>query len=103
MKIGISGKGGVGKTTVSATLARIFAARGYDVLAIDSDPNPNLALALGFAPDVAEAMKPMPRRAFAQDAEHTFSVDEILNTYGVRGPNNIKVVLGAKIEQAASG
>ena len=103
MKIGVSGKGGVGKTTISASLARIFAARGYDVLAIDSDPNPNLAYGLGFPRDVAEAMKPMPRRAFAKDAEHKFTVDEILNTYGVKGERNITLVLGVKIEQAASG
>ncbi|MBI4670961.1 MAG: AAA family ATPase [Chloroflexi bacterium] len=103
MKIGISGKGGVGKTTTSATLARIFAARGYDVLAIDGDPNPNLALALGFPPEVADTMQPMPRRAFAKDSELTYSVDEILARYGVKGPQNISLVLGAKIEHAASG
>ncbi len=103
MKIGVSGKGGVGKTTTSATLARIFAARGYDVLAIDGDPNPNMALSLGFDAAVANAMQPMPRRAFAKDSEQTFSVDEILANYGVRGPANIALVLGAKIEKAASG
>lgn len=103
MKIGVSGKGGVGKTTVAAALARIFAVHHYPVLAIDGDPNPNLALALGFPPAIAEAMKPMPRRAFAKDAERTFSVDEILTEYGVKGAHDITVVLGAKIEQAGSG
>jgi CO dehydrogenase maturation factor len=48
MKIAVSGKGGVGKTTLSATLARIFAREGYKVLAIDADPDANLAGALGF-------------------------------------------------------
>ena len=38
MKIGISGKGGSGKTTISATLARVFARQGLPVLAIDGDP-----------------------------------------------------------------
>ena len=98
MKIGVSGKGGVGKTTTAATLARIFAARGYNVLGIDGDPNPNLALSLGFAPEAANAMKAMPRRAFADDAEHKFSVEEILSSYGVTGPQNISLVLSAKIE-----
>jgi CO dehydrogenase maturation factor len=47
MKLAISGKGGVGKTTVAGMLARLFAAKGYDVIAIDADPDANLASALG--------------------------------------------------------
>ncbi len=48
MKIAISGKGGVGKTLLAALLARIFAESGYSVLAIDADPDANLAATLGF-------------------------------------------------------
>jgi CO dehydrogenase maturation factor len=48
MKIAISGKGGVGKTTLSAALAYVFKERGNKVLAIDADPDANLAGALGF-------------------------------------------------------
>ncbi|MDR2140985.1 MAG: AAA family ATPase [Deltaproteobacteria bacterium] len=48
MKLAVSGKGGVGKTTLSATLAYIFKERGAKVLAIDADPDANLAGALGF-------------------------------------------------------
>lgn len=47
MKIAISGKGGVGKTTIAALLARSLAQRGVSVLAVDADPDANLALALG--------------------------------------------------------
>ncbi|MFH1757633.1 MAG: carbon monoxide dehydrogenase accessory protein CooC [Pseudomonadota bacterium] len=50
MKLAVTGKGGVGKTTIVAGLARVFADRGQKVLAIDADPASNLALALGFAP-----------------------------------------------------
>lgn len=46
-KIAIAGKGGVGKTTVCAVWAQLFAEDGFDVLAIDADPNTNLALAFG--------------------------------------------------------
>ncbi len=61
MKIAISGKGGVGKTTLTALFARAAAGRGYPVLAIDADPNPNLHLALGFpeAPPALVGMKPL--------------------------------------------
>ncbi|MCB2188194.1 MAG: AAA family ATPase [Deltaproteobacteria bacterium] len=48
MKIAVSGKGGVGKTTFSALLARSFAEMGLRVLAVDADPDANLGQALGF-------------------------------------------------------
>jgi CO dehydrogenase maturation factor len=48
MKIAISGKGGVGKTLLSAFLSQIFADSGYSVIAIDADPDANLASTLGF-------------------------------------------------------
>ena len=51
MKIAVSGKGGVGKTTFSATLAHLFQEAGKKVLAIDADPDANLAAALGY-PDL---------------------------------------------------
>jgi CO dehydrogenase maturation factor len=52
IKLAISGKGGVGKTTIAALLCRAFADRGYSVLAVDADPDANLAAALGFPADV---------------------------------------------------
>ena len=48
MKIAISGKGGVGKTLLASLLARTFAEHGYSVIAIDADPDANLATTLGF-------------------------------------------------------
>jgi len=48
MKIAISGKGGVGKTLLASLLSRLFAEAGYAVIAIDADPNSNLAITLGF-------------------------------------------------------
>jgi len=47
MKIAVSGKGGVGKTTLSSLLARYWASKGYRVLAVDADPDANLGSALG--------------------------------------------------------
>ncbi len=54
MKLAISGKGGVGKTTLAALLAQVYADQGRDVLAVDADPSPCLAGALGF-PDALRA------------------------------------------------
>lgn len=52
MKIAISGKGGVGKTSVAAGLATRLARGGRSVLAIDADPDANLAHVLGVPPEV---------------------------------------------------
>jgi CO dehydrogenase maturation factor len=51
MKLAVTGKGGVGKTTVVAGMARVFADRGRKVLVIDADPASNMALALGLPRD----------------------------------------------------
>lgn len=50
LRLAIVGKGGVGKTTIAGTLARLLARRGRRVLALDLDPNPGMAWTLGMAP-----------------------------------------------------
>lgn len=59
MKLAISGKGGVGKTTLTALLAQAYAELGRDVLAVDADPSPCLAGALGFPPDLRAKLHPI--------------------------------------------
>jgi CO dehydrogenase maturation factor len=59
MKIAISGKGGVGKTTLAALLAQTYADRGRAVLAVDSDPSPSLARALAFPDESLEKLRPI--------------------------------------------
>jgi CO dehydrogenase maturation factor len=61
MKIAVTGKGGVGKTTLSAVLARLYAAEGKKVLAVDADPDANLALALGVTPEEAAGIMPVAK------------------------------------------
>lgn len=61
MKIAIAGKGGVGKTTLAGLLARSWAAEGKQVLAIDADPDANLASALGIPPERCTALQPFSR------------------------------------------
>lgn len=61
MKIAITGKGGVGKTTFAATLARLYAEEGKHVLAADVDPDANLGLALGFSEEVLDEITPISK------------------------------------------
>jgi len=58
-KIAITGKGGVGKTTLASLLAWVYAERGMNVLAIDADPAANLASALGFPPELVDQITPI--------------------------------------------
>ena len=58
MKLAISGKGGVGKTTLTSLLAGVYAAEGTTVLAVDANPDANLATALGIP--AAEAQNIVP-------------------------------------------
>lgn len=59
MKLAITGKGGVGKTTLTALLAQTYADAGQDVLAVDADPSPCLAGALGFPDELRARLRPI--------------------------------------------
>lgn len=109
MKIAVSGKGGSGKTTVSGTLSRAFAQEGYDVLAIDDDENPNLALTLGIPRE--REVPPIPgdllKRVELPDGETELelakSPDEIVADYGVEAPDGVKLLKMGEVDHAGSG
>jgi CO dehydrogenase maturation factor len=59
LKLAVSGKGGVGKTTVAAGLCLSLADRGFEILALDCDPDSNLATALGFPQAILQTIRPL--------------------------------------------
>ncbi len=111
MRIAVAGKGGAGKTTISATLARLLARRGYQVTAIDDDPNPNLAVALGVPAADRERLHRVPRdilvESTAAGGAPTLALSkpfpEIVAEHGVRGPDGVATVIMTGVEEAGSG
>ena len=113
MKIAVTGKGGVGKTTIAATLARLYADEGRPVLAADVDPDANLGLALGFPEDLLDSIVPISkmRKLVAErteaSADNRFykinpKVDDIPDTYS-KMYNGVKLLVLGTVETAGSG
>jgi len=92
MKVAISGKGGVGKTTVSATLAKLFAASHKKVYAVDADPDACLAAAVGIPDEQITNLKPLvdmkelvERKSAGGGAFFSLNpdVDDVLEEYSI--------------------
>lgn len=117
MKIGVAGKGGTGKSIVAGTLARLFARSGYKVLAVDVDPNTNLASTVGISSDVAGKIVPLAKNAglakertgvspgtgVGQIFKLNPKVDDIVEKFGVKGPDNVNLLVLGTIEQGGTG
>lgn len=102
MKIGIVGKGGVGKTTTSSLLARALVARGRRVLAVDTDSNPNLGLSLGLGAEATEAIEPIPR-SMVVGRRGDMTVAELMNDYAVSTPEGVTLMSALRVDEAGAG
>ena len=115
MKIAISGKGGVGKTTLAAALAILMARQGKKVLAIDADADANLAAALGLQETEQHKIIPVSEQValieertgakvkqYGQIFKLNPEVSDIADNYATKIGNIALLVLGA-VEQGGSG
>jgi len=111
LKIATVGKGGSGKTTLTGTLARILAEECTKILAVDGDPNPNLALTLGITRDDADKITYIPSSIMEVKEEAdgkrklhmTLSEDELISTYGATAPSDIDLIVMGKPADGSAG
>ncbi len=102
MKLGIVGKGGVGKTTVSALLASAYAEAGLRVVAIDTDSNPNLGLSLGLSLAEVDAVPVLPRSLLVGSAGDT-TAGELIEDYGRPTPVGATLLSAIRVTEAGAG
>lgn len=115
MKLAITGKGGVGKTTLAGLLARLYAAEGKPVIAIDANPDANLASAVGIPPEEAAKIVPIAEmsdlieeRTGAKPGSSspyyslTPKVDDIPERFGAR-KDGVKLLVLGTVKKGGGG
>ena len=98
MKIAVAGKGGVGKTTVSGTVARALARSGHRVLALDGDLNPMLGVSLGVGGEQTELIVAARQAVAAGEQAHAPTIEEIVERFGADAPDGVRMVIASRVE-----
>lgn len=110
MKIAVSGKGGVGKTTVAANLVKAFLKEGYNVYAVDADPDISLGQTLGLPVEQLAALKPLVELKEVIDQKSgggglffdlNPQVDDVIEDYSLK-KDNLRLIRMGGIKQGGS-
>jgi len=116
-RVVVTGKGGVGKSTLTALLATLLAQEGRAVLAVDADPQMNLPHTLGLPPERAAAIVPLSRNADYVE-EKTGArpgegwgvffrlnpdVRDVVDRFAVSGPDRVRILVMGSVVRPAAG
>ncbi len=102
IRLGIVGKGGVGKTTVAGLIARAYVEQGQRVVAIDTDSNPNLGLSLGLTLAETEEVPVLPRSIIVGSGGST-TADRLIAEYGRETPAGPTLLSAIRVAEAGAG
>jgi len=102
IRLGIVGKGGVGKTTVAGLVARAYVERGQRFVAIDTDSNPNLGLSLGLTLAETEDVPVLPRSIIVGTGGST-TADPLIAEYGRDTPAGPTLLSAIRVAEAGAG
>jgi CO dehydrogenase maturation factor len=103
MKLAVVGKGGSGKTTTAALVARTLARNGASVVALDCDSNPNLGISLGIGDNETERLIAMRQALDEGEEEHAPGWDELLDRFGTDAPDGVRLAVVTSIQNPEPG
>jgi len=103
VKVAVVGKGGSGKTTTSAIVARTLARHGLSVVALDCDSNPNLGLSLGIGDDETERLASIREALDEGGEEHTPGWDQLIDRFGSDAPDGVRLAVVTRIDNPEPG
>jgi CO dehydrogenase maturation factor len=103
IKIAVVGKGGSGKTTTSGILARALGRKGFPVVALDCDTNPNLGISLGVGDGETERLAAIRQVLDDEGVGHAPSWDELIERFGSDAPDGVRLAVVSRIENPEPG
>jgi CO dehydrogenase maturation factor len=103
MRVAVVGKGGSGKTTTAAVVARALGRRGVPVVALDCDSNANLGISLGLGEDETDRLVSLRQAVDEGAEEHAPETSQLLDRFGSDAPDGVRLAVVHRIENPEPG